>query len=104
MMDPDELTASPTKSKDFLLRAPGNRGSLEPFGRWAGVPAVAVAGSLDELTDDDQRGGEVEAEVHDLGVALGAAAQLAIAIHPRVCPLDHPPGTGLARGGGTPAR
>jgi hypothetical protein len=33
-----------------------------------------VAGSLDELPDGDERGGEVQVEVDDPGVALGAAA------------------------------
>jgi uncharacterized ferredoxin-like protein len=32
----------------------------------------------------DESGGEVQVEVHDLGIALGAAAQLAVSVHARV--------------------
>jgi DNA-binding NarL/FixJ family response regulator len=70
-------------------------GSLEPLGCRAGVPAVALAGSLDELADGDERGGEVEAGVDDLRVAFGAAAQLAVAVHPGVGSLYHPAGACL---------
>jgi len=58
--------------------------SLEEFGYRAGVPAVAGAGSLDQLADGEESGGEVQAEVHDPGVALGAAVQLAVSVHPGV--------------------
>src|SRR2546430_1149085 len=73
--------------------------SFEPFGGWAGVPAIGVAGALDDLPDDDQRGGEVEVEVHDLGVAVGHAAELAVAVHPGVGAFHRPAPPGLDRGG-----
>jgi hypothetical protein len=38
---------------------------------------VGVAGCLDEATDGDERGGEVEVEVDDGAVAVGAAAEFA---------------------------
>jgi hypothetical protein len=56
------------------------------------------AGPLDQLPDRDEGGGEVAVGVNDLGVALGAAAQLAVAVHPRVHSLHHPAGAGLDRG------
>jgi hypothetical protein len=52
-------------------------GLLEAAGGGAGVPSVGVAGCLDEATDGDERGCEVEVEVDDRGVAVGAAAKFA---------------------------
>ncbi len=49
-----------------------------------GQPAVPGSGFADEGTDGDEGGGEVEEEVHYLTVAVGAAAQLAVAVHPQV--------------------
>jgi hypothetical protein len=64
--------------------------SLEVAGGGPGLPAVAGSGLADECTDGDEGGGEVEEEVHDLAVAVGAAAQLAIAVHPGVRTLGDP--------------
>jgi hypothetical protein len=51
---------------------PGNRDLLSRLAAGPGVPAVVLAGTLDELTDSDERGSEVQAEVHDPGVAIRA--------------------------------
>lgn len=59
-------------------------GSLQAAGGGAGGPAVVGSCVADESTDGDERGGEVEEEVHDAAVAVGAAAELAVAVHPRV--------------------
>lgn len=64
-----------------------------------GVPAVVGAGRADEGTDGNERGGEVEVEVDDPAVAVGAATQLAIAIHPTMRALDDPSFADLDRGG-----
>jgi hypothetical protein len=44
------------------LERPAIGGLLEPLSGGAGVPAVAVAGVLDEGADGDERGGQVEVE------------------------------------------
>jgi hypothetical protein len=49
-------------------------GSLEAAGGGPGRPAVAGPGLADESMDGDEGGGEVQEEVDDLGVAVGAAA------------------------------
>jgi putative transposase len=46
--------------------------SFQAFGGRAGVPAVAVAGSLDECAHGDECGGQVEVEVDDGGVAVAS--------------------------------
>ena len=54
-------------SADRWPRAAGNRTeSLEVADGGAGVSPVAVAGSLDQLADRDEGGGEVEVEVDDV--------------------------------------
>jgi hypothetical protein len=64
-----------------------------------GWPAVAAAGLVDQAADHGERGGEVEPELDDSLPFVGAAAQLAVAVHPRVCPLDRPAVPGLDRRG-----
>jgi hypothetical protein len=71
--------------------------SREVAGGGAGVSSVAGSGASDELTDRDERGGEVEVEVDDGAIAVGAAADLAVPVHPRVCSFYHPPFAGLDR-------
>ena len=56
-------------------------GSIWWVGR--GVPALAVAGVLDELADGDEGGGDVVAEDDD-GVAVRHPPELAVAVHPGV--------------------
>jgi len=56
--------------------------SLESAGGGSGVPPVSGPGLADEGTDCDEGGGEVEVEVDDGGVAVGAAAEFAVAVHP----------------------
>lgn len=51
---------------------------------------MGVAGGLDEATDGDEGGGEVEVEVHDGAVSVGAATEFAVVVHPRVRALDNP--------------
>jgi hypothetical protein len=57
----------------------------------AAVPPVGLAGFLDQATDGNERGGQVEIEVDDGAVAVGAAAELAEVVHPRVCAFDDLP-------------
>jgi hypothetical protein len=57
------------------VRVPGNRSHLSSFGYRAGVPA----GSLDQLADRDERGGEVQIEDHDSGPAAVRGARPATA-------------------------
>src|SRR4051794_32111572 len=71
------------------VRGSGNRwpagpgfGSFQASDGGSVVPAVAVAGSLDELTDGDEGGGEVEEEVDAVAFLVGTAAQFAVAVHP----------------------
>jgi len=47
----------------------------------------------------NQRGGEVEVEVNHDGVAFGTALRLAVAVHPRVRPLEGPAGARPYRSG-----
>jgi hypothetical protein len=57
-------------------------GLLEAAAGGSGVPAVEGSGALDELTHGDDGGGEVEVEVDDWAVAVGAAAELADVVDP----------------------
>lgn len=66
-------TVSKWKSGQQRLRAPGNR-SLQASDGGAVVPPVVGAGALDQATDREQRGSQVEVEVDDVPVAVGAAA------------------------------
>ncbi len=50
--------------------------------RTGGCPAVALVCSLDELADGEDGDGEVEEEVQDGAVLVGAATQLAVPVHP----------------------
>ena len=50
---------------------------------------------MDELSEDDEGGGEEEEEVDDRLVLLGAASELAVAVHPTVRALHDPARTGL---------
>lgn len=43
---------------------------------------MGVAGGLDEAAYGDEGGGEVEVEVDDDAVSVGAAAEFAIVVHP----------------------
>jgi len=47
-------------------------------------------GSVDQVADDGQGGGQVEVELDDGLALVGAPAQLAEAVDPRVGPLDRP--------------
>ncbi|ABP55204.1 hypothetical protein Strop_2762 [Salinispora tropica CNB-440] len=49
------------------------------------VQTINSAGSLDELTDHDDHGGQVQGEADDLGVAVDAAANLAEAVQTSSC-------------------
>ena len=53
---------------------------------------------MDELTDGDEGCSEVEVEVDDVGVLVGAPAKLAVAVHPGVGALYYPPFADLDRG------
>jgi hypothetical protein len=47
-----------------------------------------TAGAPDELADDDEGGGEEEVEIDDGLELLGAASELAVAVHPAVEALN----------------
>jgi hypothetical protein len=57
------------------------------------------AGSVDQPSDDGEGGGQVEVKLDDDLVLVGAAAELAVAVHPRARALDGPALAGLDRGG-----
>src|SRR5215213_6237165 len=81
-----------------VLEAPAH-GSLEAASGRPGGPAIEGAGAVDQLTDGDEGGGQVEVEVDHGAIPVGAAAEFAVVVHPRVQALDDP---ALARldGGG----
>jgi hypothetical protein len=83
----------------YWIRGSGSRGLLEATGGGACLPSVGVAGCLDEAADGDERGGEVKVEVDDRGVAVGAAAEFAVVVHPGVGAFDHPTLPDLNRAG-----
>src|SRR5438045_969827 len=66
----------------FSLERPTIGGLLEAARGGPGGPAVAPAGVLDQQADDHQGGGQEQVEVHDRAGLLGAAAELAVAVHP----------------------
>ena len=53
---------------------------------------------MDELAHDHEGGGEEQVEVHGGAALLGAASELAEAVHPAVGPLHDPARAGLDRG------
>jgi hypothetical protein len=59
---------------------------------------VVGAGSVDEAARDGERGREVEVDLGDRAEFLGAAAELAVTVHPGVGALDDPAFTRLNRG------
>jgi hypothetical protein len=62
---------------------------LSSHGRAWG-PAIPKAGALNELAEHDEGGGEEEVEIDDGLELLGAASELAVAVHPAVGALKHP--------------
>lgn len=73
--------------------------SLESPGGGAAVPAVALRGASDKHAESDQCGSVVEMEVDRHATLLRAATLLAVAVHPRVASLHHPPHAGMGHGG-----
>src|SRR4051812_10243746 len=66
-----------------------------------GRPAVAAARLPDQHAKRDEGSGEVEVEIHDPAVSLGASPKLAVAVHPRMRALDGPAPAGPDRRGHT---
>jgi hypothetical protein len=56
---------------------------------------VGLAGFPDEATESDERGGQVEVKVDDRAVAVGAATELAVVVHPGVHAFHDPAFTHL---------
>src|SRR4051812_49098222 len=77
------------------------KGLAKAAGGWTGGPAILIARPLDQQPSDDERGGQEEIKVNDDGPPVGAAADLAVAVHPRVGPFDDPAPHGLDGCGNT---
>src|SRR5919197_3562983 len=67
------------------LRACASRRSWAAAG--TAVPAVAAPGTTEQATEDDRGVGQRQPELHHRPAALGAPAQLAVLVAPRVGPL-----------------
>src|SRR6266536_3139741 len=93
------VKTNPATRVDFLSnKSARQKALLEASCRGAGGPAVAEASALDESAEHHEGGGQEEVEVHDRSELLGAASELAVAVHPVVRPLHDPARTGLDRG------
>src|SRR3954463_6960257 len=86
------------RSSPQKLRATDNRALLEASRGGTCGPAIAQACALDELAEDDEGGGEEELEVDDRLALLGAASDLAVAIHQLVRSFHDPSRAILNRG------